>query len=65
MTTPNNPISTLPTSPDLISHTIQSTGESPNRHHAVIFNYPDCTRTYDGRVWTVQPKVNNPNLFIA
>jgi hypothetical protein len=55
-TSATNNLPVYPSSPDLISHTIQSTGESPNKHHTVVFNYPDCTRTYDGRVWTVQAK---------
>ena len=38
---------------DLISHKVEKLGE----HGAIVhFDYPDCTRSFDGRDWTVVAK---------
>ena len=40
----------------MLSHRIISTPGPVYTQHVAVFEYPDCTRTYDGRVWTVTPK---------
>lgn len=53
-----NPI--YSTSRDLISHRVERESE---HNYRVVFDYPDCTRTFDGRQWTVQDKPQPTNLF--
>lgn len=47
----------LPSDPSTyLSHSILESGESPNKSFKVEFQYTDCIRTFDGRVWTVEPR---------
>ena len=41
---------------EMLSYTLKSTGSSPQTKHSVIFQYPDCTRTFDGQNWVVTLK---------
>jgi len=47
---------TIPEARDLLSHHITQTGEFPKTTFTVVFDYPDCTRTFDGREWAVTAK---------
>lgn len=47
---------------DLIDHKV----ERESAHNfKVTFDYPDCTRTFDGRSWTVQARPQPSNIFNA
>lgn len=56
-------ISVRPDAPDMLSHHIEKhdtgqrtqTGE-PIFAHTAIFDYPDCTRSFDGSRWRVTAK---------
>ena len=52
----------LPEDMDMISHQVKPDPMS-DHNFIVTFDYPDCTRTYDGRAWSVQPKPVANNLF--
>lgn len=53
-------LSPTPTQRNLLSHKVVITGEMPRRDIVVHFDYPDCTRTFDGAHWTVTAK-EQPN----
>lgn len=51
--TQEKPIPAVPQWPNMLGYTIRSEGESPRKRFVVVAEYPDCTREFDGKVWTV------------
>lgn len=49
---PMKPLSPLPRDRDMISYTIREEGEAPRKKFIAVFEYPDCTREFDG-TWKI------------
>jgi len=56
-------LSAIPTSRNLISHSIRKEGAFPKTKFISVFVYPDCVREYDGMSWKVIPNPIPHNLF--
>lgn len=61
-------LATLPLIPDqrnLQSYSLRAENHGNIKHHIIVFQYPDCTREYDGKNWKItvdkrrDPTVNN------
>jgi len=46
----------IPDARDCLGHHIETSGEFPKTKFTVVFDYPECTRRFDGREWTVEAK---------
>jgi hypothetical protein len=66
MTQANHPLSSIPGDRNMLSYKIAASGESPRKSFVAVFEYPDCTREFDGKNWKVtQDKRPQParNIF--
>lgn len=41
---------------DCNGHTLRRDEDGPRVTWTVVFDYPDCTRSFDGAKWTVEAK---------
>lgn len=41
---------------NLISYSLRRDEDGPRVTWVAVFDYPDCTREFDGHGWTVTPK---------
>jgi hypothetical protein len=43
----------VPNFPNMLSYSIREEGDSPRKQFIAVFEYPDCTREFDGAKWVV------------
>ena len=49
-------LTAVPQTRDCLGHTLRRDEEGPRVTWTVVFDYPDCQRTFDGAKWTVVVK---------
>lgn len=55
-------LSVIPTERNMLSYSMRTDGDYPRTSHIVVFEYPDCTREFDGKTWRiVQDKRQQPH----
>lgn len=50
------PLPAIPSTRDCQGHTLRRDEDGPRVSWVVIFDYPDCTREFDGHGWKVTAK---------